>query len=179
MKHLFLLSLIALAVTSFVGCAAKRNLTSETETDTNHRDSVRIEYRERVITKTDTVTIEIPAQAAERETADSVSHLENDYAVSDARIFPDGRLFHSLAMKPQKVNVPVTVQERERETNTYHGTSDSQSVTKTETKTIEVAKPLTWWQKTQIYGFWAFFVLCAYSYRKNIFSLIVRVFLKK
>ena len=57
------------------------------------RDSVRVEERVREIKVTDTLFVEVPAQSAERTTADSTSHLENDYAVSDARINPDG-IFH-------------------------------------------------------------------------------------
>ena len=32
---------------------------------------------------------------------DSMSHLENDYAISDARIMADGSLYHSLETKPR------------------------------------------------------------------------------
>ena len=65
------------------------------------RDSVRVEERVREIKVTDTLFVEVPAQSAERTTADSTSHLENDYAVSDARINPDGSLSHSLETKPR------------------------------------------------------------------------------
>ena len=65
------------------------------------RDSVRVEERVREVKVTDTLFIEVPRQAAERTTADSSSHLENDYALSDARILADGSLFHSLETKPR------------------------------------------------------------------------------
>lgn len=55
---------------------------------------------------TDTVYIRIPAQESERETFDSVSVLESDYAVSEAHIRPDGSLRHSLRHK----NTPLPVQ---------------------------------------------------------------------
>ena len=42
------------------------------------RDSVRVEERVREIKVTDTLFVEVPAQSAERTTADSTSHLEND-----------------------------------------------------------------------------------------------------
>lgn len=65
------------------------------------RDSVRVEERVREVKVTDTLFIEVPRQAAERTTADSTSHLENDYAISDARIMIDGSLYHSLETKPR------------------------------------------------------------------------------
>lgn len=60
----------------------------------------------------DTTYIEVPSQSAERITPDSVSHLETDFAVSDARINPDGTLFHNLLNKPQEhpIIVPTTIQ---------------------------------------------------------------------
>ncbi len=59
----------------------------------------------------DTAYIEIPPQSAERVANDSVSHLETDFAVSDARINPDGTLFHNLLNKTQKrpVAVPTAI----------------------------------------------------------------------
>ncbi len=58
---------------------------------------------------TDTVYIHIPAQESERETFDSVSVLESDYAVSEAQIRPDGSLRHSLRHKNTPLPVQVTV----------------------------------------------------------------------
>ena len=58
---------------------------------------------------TDTIYIHIPAQESERETFDSVSVLESDYAVSEAQIRPDGSLRHSLRHKDTPLPVLVTV----------------------------------------------------------------------
>ena len=48
-------------------------------------------------------------------------------------------------------------------------------VTVTTTETVEVKKPLTWWQKTEIYGFWAFAVMLigfiVWKFRKLIFKI--------
>ena len=75
---------------------------------------------ERVVTQIERVTevrwdtayIEVPAQSAEVVIPDSVSHLETDFATSDARINPDGTLCHNLRNKPQErpAMVPMTVQ---------------------------------------------------------------------
>lgn len=58
---------------------------------------------------TDTVYIRIPSQESERETFDSVSVLESNYAVSEAQIRPDGSLRHSLRHKDTPLPVQVTV----------------------------------------------------------------------
>lgn len=58
---------------------------------------------------TDTVYIRIPSQESERETFDSVSVLESNYAVSEVQIRPDGSLRHSLRHKDTPLPVQVTV----------------------------------------------------------------------
>lgn len=70
------------------------------------KDSVRVEIRERVVH--DTAIVEIPVIKEVNVTRDSLSHLENDYASSDAAIV-DGMLHHTLASKPQRIYVPVEV----------------------------------------------------------------------
>ena len=105
---------------------------------------------------------QIPAQTSERETADSTSHLENDYATSDALINPDGTLYHDLKTKPQKK--PVKFEKPvERKDSTIYKTK-----TVTETEIVKVPRDLTWWQKTQIYGFWVILFILVIVYRKKI-----------
>lgn len=81
---------------------------------TDSRDSASYERTESIVYVPVTVTVEIPAQTAERETRDSTSHLETMFAQSDASIhWVDGvpYLHHSLANKPQQLQktemVPV------------------------------------------------------------------------
>lgn len=159
MKHLPLLLLLIFLLG---GCASSRRLSESV----HQQDSVDVRVETRIEYVPDTVLIEIPAQTAERETADSISHLENDYATSDARINPDGSLFHDLKTKPQKkpVNVERPVEYRDR--IVY------KTKTVTETKIVKVPRDLTWWQKTQIYGFWVILFILVIVYRKNILSLI-------
>lgn len=64
------------------------------------------------------VPVVLPLQTSERTSRDSASHLENDFAASDARILPDGSLFHSLVTKQEPVTVGVpatadTIREKE------------------------------------------------------------------
>lgn len=96
------------------------------------------------IERIDTVFIEIPAQSAEKTTTDGYSHLETDYAESDAQINADGTLRHTLKNKPQPKPVPVK------------GTADTVYVDKVIDKPVPVYIPkavereLTWWEKTRL-----------------------------
>lgn len=69
-------------------------------------DSVRIEYRDRVVKVIDTAYIEIPKIVERNVTRDTSSHLVNDYAESYASV-SDGLLFHSLETVPQVIYKPI------------------------------------------------------------------------
>lgn len=172
MKHLLYILFIAALLT---GCATPRKITS---TDSQQqRDSVRIEYRERTVLVPDTVLVEIPAQTAERTTPDSLSHLENDYAESTARINQDGSLYHDLKTKPQMKPVKTNkeIQQRDSVRTVYQDRIVKQTIT----EKVEVEKKLSWFQKTQIAGFWTLLVFLMIVYRKKIFGTLVRRILKK
>ena len=118
-------------------CAAPR------VTQVEQRDSVRVEYRERLVR--DTVLFLVPAESTEREARDTSSHLETSLAESDASIV-DGVLYHSLRNKPQKIPVPVVV--------TVHDTTVVQGSVRTEI--VEVPAKLTKAQERWIrLGKWA------------------------
>lgn len=159
MKHLPLLLLLTFIIG---GCASSRRLSE----NVHQQDSVQIKVETRIEYVPDTVYIEIPAQTAERETADSTSHLENDYATSDARINPDGTLFHNLKTKPQKKPVEFEKPVEHKDSIVY------KTKTVTKVRTVEVPHELTWWEKTQIYGFWFILFILMIVYRKKVFYLV-------
>lgn len=100
------LILSAVILAALCGCRPHRNQTPVPETITLQATMSTREIHTRY---TDTVYIRIPAQESERETFDSVSVLESDYAVSEAQIRPDGSLRHSLRHKNTPLPVQVTV----------------------------------------------------------------------
>lgn len=102
MKTIYLILSAAILV-ALCGCRTHRNQTPVPETVTLQATMSTREVHTR---HTDTVYICIPSQESERETFDSVSVLESDYAVSEAQIRPDGSLRHSLRHK----NTPLPVQ---------------------------------------------------------------------
>lgn len=131
------------------GCCPCRHLTTETTS----QDSSRIEVRKQTILVPDTVYLEIPSQTAERATRDSVSHLENDYAVSDARINPDGSLYHTLSTKAQKKAIETDKKIEIRDSIVYRDKAVKVQ------ETVSVPRELTTFQKCQIAGFWLLIAL--------------------
>ena len=100
MKHSLLLLIATLMC---VGCASSKKAGTK---EFHKRDSIRTEVRKEIVFVPDTVYLAIPEQAAERTTRDSTSHLENDYATSDARVY----LFHVHQTLPS--NQQKRLQER-------------------------------------------------------------------
>ena len=160
MKTIRLLIPLLMAALLLCGCAASRHVSDSVNSE--QRDTVRVETV--TIYVPDTVFVEIPAQTAERETRDSVSQLENDYATSEARINPDGSLYHDLRTKPQKKPVEFQKPVERRDSIVYR----ERVRTETVTETVEVPRQLTWFQKTSIYGFWAaiFFLMIVYTIKR-------------
>jgi hypothetical protein len=93
--------------------------------------------------------------------------LENDYAQSDARIEPDGSLFHSLETKPQEKPVPVERPIEYRDSIVYRDREIK--------VTVPVERELTWWQQTQMKGFWvAIIVAVVIIFKKRMLNFIRR-----
>ena len=93
-----------LILAALCGCRSHRCPTPVPETVTLQATMSTREVHTR---HTDTIYIHIPSQESERETFDSVSVLESDYAVSEAQIRPDGSLRHSLRHKDTPLPVQV------------------------------------------------------------------------
>ena len=142
--------LVFLLVLCLASCSPR--VITETETV--------IEYRDRIVT--DTAVVEIPVEVEKIVTRDTTSHLENTYAKSDAMV-SEGFLHHSLESIPQYIKVPVEV----------HVTDTLYKEAEIRTETVEVEKPLSWWQKFRMDAFWwllgAVVLLLLWTFRKLIF----------
>ena len=180
---MYVLSAVLVSMLFIVsGCCTQRRVVEQNTTVIQQKDSSNTEVRvEKVIEYlTDTVYIKIPAQMAERTTQDSTSHLENDYATSDARINQDGTLYHDLKTKPQEIasefQKPV---ERNDSIRTEYKTK-TKYITLIDKK--EVEKELTWWQHTCIKWFpWCLTLLIiaiGYIFRKPILKVTKRLLCK-
>lgn len=154
-----------------VGCCPCRHLTSsEAETQ---RDSLQIEYRESTVYIPDTVFVEIPMQTAERTTQDTISHLENDYALSDARINADGSLYHSLASKQQVKPVPIEKKIVYRDSVVYKNHIMTQAKTEVREKNVP------WYMKLIFWGSVGFNVLVLITYTIKIIRTHIAQITKK
>lgn len=155
------------------GCSTSRKIPAQRAEYKS--DSVRVEVRERTVFVPDTVYVDIPSQVAERTTSDSVSRIENDYSVSEAQILPNGQIRHILATKPQKKPAAYARQIEYRDSIVYR----DRAQIKTVTKTVQVARKRPWWEKAEVYGFWAAVGFIAIVYRKKIISCVVHLFVGK
>lgn len=143
------------------------------KTNTEYRDSVRVEIRERLVH--DTVSVEIPVEVEKVVIPDTdTSRLENTFAKSEAFVDSNGFLHHSLESKHQTIDVPVDIPVAD--TTTTHTSSALEQ--KEETKVEYVEKELTWLQKTEIYGFRCMLIFAllffAWKYRRNILAFVRR-----
>ena len=124
------------------------------------KDSVMIEYRDRIIH--DTTTFEVTKEVEKIVTRDTMSHLENSWAKSDALV-SEGFLHHSLESIPQIIKVPYEVV-----------VTDTLIVEKT-TEPEYIEKPLTRWQKFRQGSFWwlvgGIALLLVWTFRKLIFKI--------
>lgn len=137
-------------------------------------DSVRVETKYEKIIIRDTVMFALPSQGAERTTLDSISHLETDFAVSDARVNPDGSLTHTLNNKSQEIPVPVESEKEMQEKIIYR----NRDVAVPQPYPVEVERELTQWQKFRLKGFWVLLAVIlassGWKWRKPIFNFIRR-----
>ncbi len=162
MKHIASILIIAAVVGAmFAGCCPCRHLTTST------RDSVRVETVIRTERMPDTVFVEVPVEVFRQTVRDTTSHLETSFAVSDARILTDGALFHSLENKAQKRPVSIEKEIVYRDSIVYRD-RETESI-------IEVPRPLTWWQQTQIRGFYMLLALLLFICRKYIAAIVKRL----
>lgn len=133
--------IVCVAVTLLLaGCAAKRVTSS-----TIQQDSVNVEVRERVEYVIDTVIVEIPYISERVTTRDTLSRLENAYAITEAIVEGD-YLTHTLATKPQLREVEIKTPRLRRDSIIYRYANREVEVT--------VEKQLTFAQKIQMNGFW-------------------------
>ena len=136
-----------IAVTIFVFIAIVLLLFSSCRTGkivvVEGKDSIRIEERVREIKVTDTLFVAVPMQKESTTVRDSMSHLENDYAISDARIMIDGSLYHSLETKPRIDTIPKELSVQVRDTTIYRE--------KVIPKIYPVEKELNWFVRMRIW----------------------------
>ena len=112
------------------------------------KDSTRVEVREVTTYVHDTIEVQLPS-VVERVVVRDSSFLSNDVAESRASIDEEGFLHHSLETKKTAIPVPVSVPTHRRDSIVYVDRVKEVRVP------VVTEKPLSWWQQTQLRGFWA------------------------
>lgn len=126
-----------------------------------YRDSVRVEYRDRIVH--DTATFAITKEVEKIVTRDTTSHLENTYAKSDA-VVSGGFLWHSLESIPQTIEIPFEVE--------VHDTTYVEKSAETVYVTQYVEKELNWWQGLRIDAFWWLVLALVLTNIKTILKIL-------
>jgi len=159
MKKLLYITLALFIAIALYSCKAKQHVVYE------QRDSIRIEYREKIVKDTDSVLVYLPSEEKSISTYDSTSHLKTKYAESIATI-SSGMLTHTL----KTIDNPVPVQVV-KETIYKDSISYKDKIVEKEVQ-VEVEKELSWIQKTLMWLWVPFAVLLGIAWRKNIWKLI-------
>ena len=146
LKAAAVLLVLYLILSLLVSCKTVKKSISEKE---NTSESVRIEYREKVVKVPVTVYVDVPVENVSTVTKDSTSHLETSFAVSDASmIWIDGVPFlrHTLENKAQKIGKTDTASVTEKEKVVWK----TRRVTYNKTEIREKVLPL--WQKVLMWS---------------------------
>lgn len=159
MKKLLHIAIAIFITIAIFSCKAKQNVIIET------RDSIRIEYREKIVKDTDSVLVYLPSEEKAISTYDSVSTLETKYAISTASI-ASGILTHTLKTKDKAIPVQVVKETVYKDSIAYKDKIVEKEVTK------EVEKKLSPIQKTLMWIWVPLAILLAIAWRKYIAKLI-------
>lgn len=130
---------LAILATLCTFCLAGCGTTKNIPPTVIYRDSIKVEYRERIVR--DTVDFVPPEFYASQTSCDTVSVIENDYAKTTA-VWHDGLLSHNLQSKPTIMRVPVSVE--------VHDTLVFCEKGEAITRYVEVEKRLTKWQELKM-----------------------------
>lgn len=135
-----------------VSCHTQKHILSSPPVVINNTDSIITMYVETVRIDTVTVEIPIPQESDRREANDSTSHLETQFAESDAWINPDGTLGHSIKNKDEvfKAEVPVPVKDTEKSTSSLKNKETPLPCP----EPVYIERDFTWWERFRLGSFW-------------------------
>lgn len=135
-----------------------------------YRDSLVVEYRDSLVFRDSIIQVPIPLESDQAIVRiGDTSHRETSLAESDAWVGVDGFLHHNIRNKRGEIPFHVAIPE--------HWIVDKARSEKaaTITNTVYVKRPLTWWQRFRLKGFWWLLAGLAgclgWIFRKPILSL--------
>lgn len=142
--------MVLLLCVTLSGCRSSREIEGRSHQQT---DSTGTEIRWRYIRIHDTVPVYIPVEKQTSVGMDS-SHLETEFATSDAYIDSLGRLHHTLENKSRKIDIPVSGGALVSDTSRYESHAEVDSLPVPQPYPVYVEKELTWFQQFQMQSWW-------------------------
>ncbi len=142
--------MVLLLCVTLSGCRSSREIEGRSHWQT---DSTGTEIRWRFIPIHDTVPVYIPVEKQTSVGMDS-SHLETDFATSDAFVDSLGRLHHTLENKSRQIDVPVSGGALVSDTNHYESHTEEDTVRVPEPYPVYVERELTDFQEFQMRSWW-------------------------
>lgn len=159
MKKLLHIAIAIFITIAIFSCKAKQHVIVET------RDSIRIEYREKIVKDTDSVLVYLPSEEKAISTYDSTSYLKTKYAESTASI-SNGILSHTLKTIDKPIPVQVVKETVYKDSIVYQDREVEKEVP------VVVEKELSWIQKTMMWIWVPISILLCIAWRKHIIKLI-------
>lgn len=169
---------IVVCVAAVACCPCKKIGATQTVSDVERiRDSVYVHHYDTVrVVERDTLRLAPINQWHESVSLKaSYSYLENEYCTTRASMNELGILTHTLNTRPSAMLpvrlVEVTQVERD---SAYVSQATASETATTSEQLIErkVKKPLSWFVKTQIAGFWIFVAIALIKYGKVIIKFV-------
>lgn len=139
MKRAFKIVLLCALLCAFTGCRCGKDVGGSSH---QQADSTHTEIRWRYVPIHDTVPIFIPVEKQKSVGEDS-SHLETDFATSDAFVDSLGRLHHTLENKARQIDVPISGGALVSDTSHYESHTKVDSIYVPQPYPVEVEKPLS------------------------------------
>ena len=155
-----ILIVAAFASATLFGCCPCKHLS------TSVRDSVRVEVLQKVIKIHDTVCVVLRPESERVRTRDTTATAETSAARATASV-SDGWLSLGIENKDTQIKTVIDTLVFIRDSIVYRYVD--------KTVKVEVPRPLTWWQQTQIRGFYMLLALLLVICRKQIANLIKKV----
>ncbi len=129
-----------------------------------------IEQKDSIAWRDTTIYVPIPLGSSEAITAVGDT-AKAKTAIAEAASWVDGAGKLHLELNNRKGFIPHDAKIPSRTI----WTSVNNTRAETLTRTVEVEKPLSWWQKFRIGAFWWLILLAAIGFRKEILALIKKI----
>lgn len=173
MKHLLFIILLML----LASCHSSRQTIPSEPVVLNNQDSVKETTVIKTVYVPVTVEVPIPQQSEAIVTAADTSHIETDFALSDAWINEDGTLYHSIENKA----VTLTAEASVPQTTTDHKVEAirTKEIPVPQPYAVEVERKLTLMEQIKLSSWWLLLIISLFSvgyiFRNPLYKLVRKI----